>query len=95
MASRYDVGDTIRLQARFTDTGGNPIDPDSVTIMVRHPDESESSLPLEHPSSGVYYSDFTITDSGTYRWRVFSTGSLAMAGESVFTARRQWVGAST
>jgi hypothetical protein len=96
----YDVGDTVRLLANFSDTGGSPHDPTSVSIMYRAPSSIETtvtttSTDITHPSTGAYFLDIVIDSAGTWRWRASSTGSLVSAGESVFVVRKQWVGAST
>lgn len=92
----FDVGDTVRLAATYTDTGGGPIDPTSVKFVYRHPTGTEStvtslSTSVVNPSSGSYYTDILINSAGTWRWRSYSTGSLNTAAEAVFVVRKQWV----
>lgn len=103
--NQYDVGDTIRLRAYFTDTGDEPFDPSAVTFTIRTPSSTELSeqwvaasttTTIVHPSSGEFTYDYLITAPGTFRYRAESTGlQLNTAAEHVFTVRRQWVGAST
>lgn len=92
----YDVGDTVQIDASYTDTGGSPIAPTSVKFVVRDPAGSEStytsgSTSVVNPSSGSYYTRFVIDQSGTWRWRSYSTGNVVTASESAFVVRKQYV----
>ena len=94
--STYDVGDTVRLQAQYTDTGGSPADPTTVRIVYRDPAGSESTAvsgttAMTNPSVGTFYTDVLLSTPGTYRWRSESTGNIVTAAEDVFVVRRQWV----
>lgn len=96
--SKYDVGDTVRLTAQYTDTGGDPTNPNVVRIIYRDPTGSESTAlsgttDMSNPTTGSFYTDLLITTPGTWRWRSESTGNIVTAEESVFVARRQWVSA--
>lgn len=96
----YDVGDTVRLTASYTDTGGSAVNPTSVKFVLRDPTGSEStrasgSTSVSNPATGSFHTDFFLTLSGTYNWRSYSTGSLNTASEDVFVVRKQWVAAST
>ena len=92
----YDVGDTVQIDADFTDTGGSPAAPTSMRFVVRDPAGSEStyasaSTSVTNDSTGSYYTRFVVDQAGTWRWRSDSTGSVVTASESAFVVRKQYV----
>lgn len=61
--SGYDVGDRVRLTADFTDLDEQPVDPDTVTCMVRDPSAAETAY--------TYAGGQVVrTDPGAYRLEV-------------------------
>jgi hypothetical protein len=98
--STYDIGDTIRMTAVYLSTGGDFVDPTTVTFVIKDPSGVEvtrtsASTSVTHPSTGTFYTDFIIDEQGVWRWRSYSTGNIHTAGEAEFVARKQWVAAST
>jgi hypothetical protein len=98
--SIYDVGDTVRLTASYTDTGDSPANPTSVRIIYADPTGSETTAlsgttSLSNPATGSFYTDLYVDSPGTWRWRSASTGNIVTASEDVFVVRKQWVGVSS
>ncbi len=88
MAS-YCVGQLMRLDGRFTDlTNGAPVNPGAVHIDVYCPDGSMETFQypasVVRPSTGRYYYDYPITQSGTFEWRMVGTGQSPGAQISSF-----------
>lgn len=85
MPSAYDIGDTVRLSGTFTSTSGAPVDPTTVTVWVKAPTSTVyvDSTP-SHPSTGLYYVDYTPTSTGVYSWRIFSTGTVITSEDDYF-----------
>jgi hypothetical protein len=89
MGSTYDIGDTIRHTATYTDTGGNPIDPTTITVRRKTPDGAVSSFTtgIANPSTGVHTVDTVTTSSGLYEVVISSTGSVVQTGQAWFSVR--------
>lgn len=96
MSNVYDIGDIVRLEATFTDTGAAYLDPTLVTFTVLPPNSTgievtSASTDVIHPSTGVYYYDQLATLPGTWNYRSHSTGIGQSAGEGWFTVRHSQV----
>lgn len=90
MSQAFFIGTLARLKAAFTDAEtGAAIDPATVTFRVRAPDGTvtDYSYPADVTKTGVgaYQADVDLDQSGTWRWRVFSTGAGQGAQEDGFT----------
>lgn len=90
IANEYDVGDLVRVKGTFkvSDTLTNPT---AVTLKVKKPDGTVSTVATTNASTGVYHADVSIDQAGTWRYRFAGTGDAQAAGESVFVVRRQEV----
>lgn len=83
----YQIGDTARLTVTFTDPGGTPADPTTISLLLQTPAGSQSTIstlpPIVKDDTGVYHYDLSVTAAGPdytnpaylYRW----TGSGAVA----------------
>ena len=86
-ANSYLVGMLVNLKAVFTDSDGNPVDPDTVVCKVRVPTVSDLALlTIIKDSVGVYQSNYSLVDAipGTYLYRWEGTGTVQAAGEGSF-----------
>jgi hypothetical protein len=92
--SQIDIGDAIRLSTTFKDLSENAVDPTSVLLEIKLPDNSiVSYLYLENPSVvkdsiGNYHLDFLITQSGTHSYKWTGSGTVYAAEEAQFFVRR-------
>lgn len=90
----YDIGDTRRLTATFTNLAGAATDPTTVTFKVKVPDGTITTYiygthaELAKSATGVYYVDYSITQAGRYSYRFEGTGTVATAENGEFYARR-------
>ena len=98
MANTYDVGDEIRCTGTFTDADGDAQDPASVFFSFEAPSDAsvtqyEYGVDTEvvKSSTGVYYVDLSIDESGMWYYRWHSTGTGQAAGENYFYVREQEV----
>lgn len=90
--NRYVQGDLVRVFGDFTiNADGDPIDPTDVFVKYRAPGsdpvEFESGVDAElvRDEEGSYHLDIDTTDAhGTYRYRVYSTGTGQAANEGQF-----------
>lgn len=73
------VGQTVILQAVFTDTSGNNVDPSSVDLTIEAPDGTLSSPAPTNPSVGVYQHQLDLTEDGDWDWRWEGTTSEGTA----------------
>ena len=89
MGTTYDVGDTIRHTAAYTDTGGNPIDPTTITVRRKTPDGAVTAQTtgITNPTSGSHYVDTVTTSSGLYEITVSSTGNIVQTVQGWFSVR--------
>lgn len=84
----YNIGDQIRIQATFKDISGTVVDPTTVTLKVKVPAGTVSTVTypgtITRSSTGVYFYDFPITASGTHYYNWSGTGAYVVADESSF-----------
>lgn len=96
----YDSGDTVRVSAIFSDSGGTALDPavvkfqclaDALQILTTLTHGVDAALVKE--ATGHYYVDIDSTESpGSWRWRFYSTGTGQAAAEDQFYVRPSAVG---
>lgn len=89
MATLYNIGDKVRLQGTLEDSAGVEVDPSTVTVKVRTPGGTISTYTyagstVTRSALGVYYTDFTPSEAGTYYYLFQSTGTGQAAGEATF-----------
>ena len=92
MANIYDVGDSIRLDALFTVTG-IAIDPTIIELDVRDPSGNTLSYSyaggtVSRETTGKYFRDIFVGDSGQWWYRYFGTGTVITADEKYFIVDR-------
>lgn len=92
MTEFFDVGDTARLKATFTDIDNNPLDPSTVTFIIVDGAGSQTTYVYGTDSevvksgTGVYYVDWLVAVHGVHNWRFESSGTGQAAQEGIFTA---------
>jgi hypothetical protein len=88
MTNEYDVGDLVRIQGTFTDAAGAAFDPDVVTAKYLDPSgNATTDASPTKSATGVYYTDVTIDELGTWYYRFEGTaagGAKQGAEESNF-----------
>lgn len=74
------VGQSVVLQATFTDTDGNLVDPSSVTLTIEAPDGTTTTPVPTNPSVGVYQHTLDLDEAGDfdYRWEGDTTEGTAV-----------------
>lgn len=89
MTDRYDVGDVIRLRARFT-SGGVDVDPDAVVFKAMDPAGQIQTWTygadpdVVRLGVGHYQLDLPLTAGGTWHYRVEGVGAYQSADERQF-----------
>ena len=84
----YDIGDTVRLTASFSNSSGTPANPSGgVTLSITNPLGAVSAPSPTSSGGGVYYYDFAITMSGTHFYRWVGTGDIPVAGQGGLIVR--------
>lgn len=90
----YDIGDEILLSATFRDADTLALtDPENVFIKVQKPDTTSEIFQynvdpeLGRLSQGAYTLFYLPDQSGTWRYRWYTTGTLKVAEEGVFYVR--------
>lgn len=85
----YQLGDQVRVQGVFTTPLLAPIDPDTVTLEVRRPDDTVTTYTgsqLTRVSEGVYTFDVLTDQSGPWVYNWIGSGNLDVAtGDTYFT----------
>jgi hypothetical protein len=97
--SVYDVGDQVRLIGKWTDPNNSyaVVDPTAVNCSILAPSGTLTTYvygvdaDLKKESTGIYYLDLDIDESGDWCYRWFSTGTAQAAEENKFTVRNQLV----
>lgn len=72
--STYQIGDVVRLTATFTNAAGANTDPTARAWTVKEPDGTDNNPSDTKSEDGVFYIDFTITQSGFHVWKAVGTG---------------------
>jgi hypothetical protein len=85
----YEIGQLVRLTARFTNAADRAIDPDTVSCTVTTPSGSSSTSTyaggaVKKDSVGHYHLDVSANADGDWRFRWFSTGSGQAASHGTF-----------
>lgn len=102
----YDTGDVVRLgnhstntdTSAFTDALGVATDPTGVTLVVDKPDGTTTttytyagSPALSKESTGRYYVDVQLDQSGMWAYRLAGTGTAQAADEGQLHVRKSGV----
>jgi len=88
--NKYDLGDSIRLRSVFT-IDGSIADPTDVTLEVKRPPgtvDNYATIDLVKQSTGIYYKDITLDDTGIWYYRFYGTGTVIAADEDSFIVQR-------
>lgn len=85
--NKCDIGDIQTLSVLFTDSSNTPKDPTTVVCKVKTPDGVVTSYTPIRSSTGVYYYNFPVEQSGTHYYRFEGTGDVVAAGENGFIVR--------
>ncbi len=85
----YDVGDEARVSVDFTDIAGSAADPTTVTLKVKKPSGAMviytyADDEVTKSSTGNYYKDIPLDESGIWLYRWEGTGAVTAAGEGKF-----------
>lgn len=87
----YDVGDRVRLYGYFTNRARVDTDPTAVVCKYQDPSGNETTVTyptdIVKSSTGRYYLDIDLDESGTWYYRWNGTGDVVAAGEQSFTVR--------
>lgn len=84
----FDVGDTVRINATFTDSiEGTLHDPASVVFRLRSPAGAVTTPTSAKASTGVWSIDLLPTVEGTWRYRWEAPG---VTEEGQFVVRQTW-----
>lgn len=77
----FQLGETPRITATITDSGGSATDPNTTTITIKSPDRTTvvDAQAMTKAATGSYYYDYTIPSdtgiAGTYKLNVTATGT--------------------
>lgn len=87
----YDKGDTVRFSAGFT-VSGVATDPSEVILKIKQPNSVISSYnyslaEISKVSTGNYYKDVVMTQSGQLYYYFEGTGTVASVEESYLIIR--------
>ena len=86
----YDKGDLVRVTGTFTNAAGTAIDPAVVKFQFITPAGVTTTYTygtdaeVVRSATGVYYVDINASQTGTYRYRFYSTGMGQAAAEGNF-----------
>lgn len=86
----YPPGSLVRVDVTFTNSGGTPTDPSAITLEIRTPAGTNTTLVygvdlgLVRDSAGVYHSDIQADLEGTWHYRFEGTGNVRAANDGRF-----------
>jgi uncharacterized protein YfaS (alpha-2-macroglobulin family) len=88
MTQKFDIGETVRSDITFTNFSGTAADPTTVTCTARKPDQSVISLTVvAGGSTGVYYAETVVDQTGNWFVHWDGTGDLDVVEEGEFYVR--------
>lgn len=86
----YNVGDQVRISGNLADSGGTPVDPTGLTVVVQAPAGTQTAyvygddvFPVR-VEAGEYYVDVTPDAAGEWVYQFRSTGTGQAMDEGVF-----------
>lgn len=96
----YDIDDTVQIRTYsaagegFTDEAGALTDPTTVTLRIREPDGTLTSVTyagaqVVKDSTGRYHYNFRPDQAGVHHYRWIGTGAVTAAFEGAFHVRKQ------
>jgi hypothetical protein len=90
-SNEYDKDQVVRLRAIFK-IDGNLADPTDVALFIQNPHKFESgyyysSGTVSRISTGTYYRDLTLNDSGIWYYKFVGTGVDASEERSMLVRR--------
>ena len=88
--SEFDIGDQVQIRVTFT-SNSTPTDPTEVEFRLLPPTAVNELLEsynggagnVQRESTGVYYYNFTVAESGVHRYRWKATGAVVAASPDV------------
>ena len=88
-------GDKVELRSTFRTKPPlhELVDPLSVSILVKRPTGALVSVAVTQESTGVYFGQYTIQESGTHYFRFFGSDPADKSDESFFVVEDSRVGA--
>lgn len=90
--AKYDIGDLVRATGTFRDLDEVLVDPDTVTFKSKAPSGAVVSrtypTDVTKESVGVYHSDWSLNETGTWYLRIESTGAAQAAEEITISVAR-------
>lgn len=90
MAAHF-VGDKVRLGATVANLADVVTDPTVLTVIVEPPVAAATTYAwpanaeVVKVSTGVFYFEFTVTESGMHQVRWVATGAIVKAAQTAFT----------
>lgn len=87
----WDIGDRPRVRVEFVDLSDVLGDPQAVTVTVKLPGGTATTITATHVSTGIYDAYVSLSTSGLWAVRAAGTGGLQAAAEAVLTVRRSEV----
>ena len=94
MAASFDIGDVVRIQTIITNSAGVLVDPSEVLLYLHIPSGSVgtytySAGAVQKQSTGTYYYNGTVGESGYYNTRWVGTGAADFGDQSRYFARQR------
>jgi hypothetical protein len=88
------IGDTPRLKTSFYSITGELVDPTTVTFKIKPPQgelvtATYAGGQVKKESTGVYYLDYPITESGIHEYRTEATGTLVKVSQGNFVVEQE------
>lgn len=91
--NNYHVGDKVRCTGTFETAAGVDTDPSAVFGKVKTPSGVETiytygvDAALVKQATGIYYMDVSCTESGTWHYKIYATGTGQAADENSFLVK--------
>jgi hypothetical protein len=91
MADAINVGDVRRLSVAITDASTAPVDPTTLRLLIRKPDQSLTTYTYLNPdavivreSEGNYHADIPLDIAGAWKYDWEGSGAATFAEGSTF-----------
>lgn len=82
----YLIGQAARIEAVITGIDGVAVDPQTVRLLTRAPDGTQTEIPADQivkDATGAYHHDLTLNKAGRwyYRWQSGTPATSAAEGQ--------------
>ena len=84
----YDIDSVTTLSVSFDVTSNSsPVDPTTVSLVIKAPDGTVTTVTPTRISTGVYSYNLSLVEAGYYYYKFYGTGNLTASDDGTLFVR--------